>query len=314
MKKSVLSFVGAVTLLVCVGCAAQTAPSTPDSDLNRRIERQIRAQYELPAKVDVTVGPKTPSSDFPNYDKLTVTMSAGQQKKSYDFLVSKDSKTLLRVTKMDLSEDPYAAIMKKIDIAGRPVRGNKDAKVTIVNFDDYQCPYCAMMHGVLTHDILKTYGDEIKIVYKDFPLTEIHPWAKHAAIDANCLAAENPTAYWNFVDEVHEHAKDMSHGLTFDQQKDKLDLMTIEQGQKSGLKMDQLQACVKAQDDQAVKASQNEAELLGIDSTPTIFINGQKISGALPAADIQAVINRALLDAGEKVPPAASQKPASPGM
>lgn len=324
MKKSVLSLFGALTLLVCLGCAAQStssaAPATSpnsSSDLDRRIERQIRAQYELPAQVNIEVSPRTPSPDFPNFDKLSVTMSSGAQKKSYDFLVSKDGKSLLRVTKMDLSQDPYEAIMKKIDIAGRPVRGNKDAKVTIVNFDDYQCPYCAMMHGVLTQDILKTYGNEIKIVYKDFPLTEIHPWAKHAAIDANCLAAENQSAYWNFVDDVHEHSKEMSHGFTPEQQKDKLDMMTIEQGQKSGVDMGKLQACVKAQNDQAVMASHNEAELLGIDATPTMFINGQKVSGALPADDIKAIINRALLDAGEKVPPAAataSQKPNTPGM
>lgn len=314
MKKSVLSLLGAFTLLVCLGCAAQSTSPSSSNDLDRRIERQIRAQYELPAQVNIEVSPRTPSPDFPNFDKLTVTMSSGEQKKTYDFLVSKDGKSLLRVTKMDLSQDPYEAIMKKIDIAGRPVRGNKDAKVTIVNFDDYQCPYCAMMHGVLTHDILQTYGNEIKIVYKDFPLTEIHPWAKHAAIDANCLAAENPAAYWNFVDTVHASSKDLSHGLTSDQQKDKLDMMAIDQGQKSGVDINKLQACVKAQNDQAVMASHNEAELLGIDATPTMFINGQKVSGALPAADIKAIINRALLDAGEKVPPAASQKPATPGM
>ena len=320
MKKFPSSVLGGLILLVCLGCSAQTTPATPgasasqNNDLDRRIERHIRAQYELPAKVNLVIGPRTPAADFPNYDKLTVTMSAGNQKKTYDFLVSKDGKSLLRITRMDLTKDPYQAVIDKIDIAGRPVRGNKVAKVTIVNFDDYQCPYCAMMHGVLTHDILKTYGDRVKIVYKDFPLTEIHPWAKHAAIDANCLAAENPTAYWDFVDNVHDHAKDMSHGLTFDQQKDKLDLMAIEQGQKSGLKMDPLQACVKAQNDQAITASEQEGELLGVDSTPTMFINGQKVSGALPAADIEAIINRALLDAGEKVPPAASQNPASPGM
>jgi len=315
MKKCLPLFIRrfcGLILLVCLGCAAQS--STPTNDLDRRIERQIRAQYELPAKVDLKLGPKVQSPDFPNYETFTVTMSAGDQKKTYDFLISKDGKTLVRMTKMDLTKDPYDDVMKKIDLTGRPIRGNKDAKVTIVNFDDYECPYCAMMHAVLTNDILRTYGDKVKIVYKDFPLNEIHPWAQHAAIDANCLAAQNPSAYWNFVDEVHAHSKEMSHGLTFDQQKDKLDLLTIEQGQKSTVNMDTLQACVKAQNPAAVKASKDEGELLGIDATPTMFINGQKISGALPPDDIKAVINRALLDAGETVPPAAAQKSSNGGM
>jgi len=301
-----------LTLLVCLGCAAQS--STPNAELDRRIEREIRAQYDLPAKVNVNLGPHTAAPEFPNFDSMVVTLSLDQKKVSYNFLVSKDGKTLIRITRMDLSKDPFDEVMKKIDIQGRPVRGNKDAKVTIVNFDDFECPFCARMHGELTQDILRSYGDKIKVVYKDYPLTTIHPWAKHAAIDANCLASQNPNAYWSFADEIHAHAGDMSHGMTFDQQKDKLDLITIEQGQKAGLNIDTLQACVKAQKDDVVRASMNEAELLGIDSTPTMFINGQKISGAVPPEDLKAAINRALLDAGETVPPSAAQKPSGGGM
>ena len=66
--------------------------------------------------------------------------------------------------------------MKKIDLAGRPVRGNPDAKVTIVNYDDFECPFCSRMHSTLMSEILPQYGDKIKIVYKDYPLS-MHPWA-----------------------------------------------------------------------------------------------------------------------------------------
>lgn len=313
MKKSVsyvFRRICGLAVLICLGCAAQSG--TPD--LDRRIERQIRAQYDLPAKVNVTMGAKTPSPDFPGYEALPVTISMGEQKKEYNFLVSKDGKSLIRVTKMDLTKDPYADVMSKINIAGRPVRGNKDAKVTIVNFDDFQCPYCAMMHSELTQEILKTYGDKVKVVYKDFPLVEIHPWAKHAAVDASCLATQNGSAYWNFADEVHGHAREWSKGMTLDQQKDKLDLIAIEQGQKAGVNMDALQACLKAQKDDVVKASMNEAELLGLDSTPTMFINGQKVSGVINSDDLKAIINRALSDAGESTPPAAAPKTSGGGM
>ncbi|HUN89886.1 MAG TPA: thioredoxin domain-containing protein [Terriglobales bacterium] len=313
MVKSVFNLsrrICSLALLVCLGCAAQSG--TPD--LDHRIERQIRAQYDLPPKVSVVLGPKTPAADFPGYEEVPVTISLGDRKNEYHFLLSKDGKSLIRVTKMDLTKDPYADVENKIDIVGRPVRGNKDAKVTIVNFDDFQCPYCAMMHSELTQDILKTYGDKVKIVYKDFPLEEIHPWAKHAAINASCLAAQSSQAYWNFADEVHGHAREWSKGMTLEQQKDRLDLITIEQGQKAGVNMDTLQACVKAQKDDAVKASMSEAELLGLDSTPTMFVNGQKVSGVVPAEDLKAVINRALSDAGENVPPGAAQKSSGGGM
>lgn len=294
-----------LTLLVCLGCAAQSS----NPDLDRRIERQIRAQYDLPPKVNLQLGPKTPSPDFPGYDAMAVTISLGEQKMNYNFLISKDGKTLIRMTKMDLTKDPYSDALSKIHVEGRPMRGNKDAKVTIVNYDDFQCPFCAMMHTTLTDEILKTYGDKVKLVYKDYPLTEIHPWAKHAAVDANCLASQNASAYWNFADEVHARAKELSRGMTLDQQKQKLDQITMEQGQKAGVNVPELQACVKAQKDDLVRASMDEAQLLGVEATPTMFINGQKVSGAIPADELKAMINRALVDAGDTVPAQPATKP-----
>src|SRR5207248_11577787 len=128
----------------------------------------------------------------------------------HEFLLSKDNKALVRFTKMDLTSDPYSELMKKIDTSGRPVRGNKDAKVTIVNYDDFECPFCSRMHQTLFPDVFKAYSDRVKIVYKDFPLAEIHPWATHAAVDANCLAAQNNDAYWDFADYVHGNQKAIS--------------------------------------------------------------------------------------------------------
>src|SRR5512141_1433644 len=191
LSNNVFWRVCSLALLVSVGCAAQS--SAPEVD--RRMERQIRSYFNVPTQVSISVGPHRPS-DFPNYDAVTVTFSVADKKQEQEFLISKDSKSLIRMTKIDMSKDPYAEVMNKIDLAGRPVRGNKDAKVTIVNYDDFQCPFCARMHETLTNDILKTYGDKVRVVYKDYPLTEIHPWAKRAAIDANCLAAQNQGAYW----------------------------------------------------------------------------------------------------------------------
>ena len=59
------------------------------------------------------------------------------------------------------------------------------------------------MHQTLFPQILNEYGDRVTFVYKDYPLTEIHPWAVHAAVDASCLAAQNNDAYWDFADYIH---------------------------------------------------------------------------------------------------------------
>ena len=141
---------------------------------------------------------------------LPSTWTATRKKADYDFLLSKDGKTLLRMTKLDLTKDPYAENVKKISVGDRPVRGNKDAKVVVVNYDDFQCPFCSRMHQTLFPEILKEYGDRVQFVYKDYPLAEIHPWAMHAAVDANCLAAQNGDAYWDLADYLHANQREIS--------------------------------------------------------------------------------------------------------
>ena len=129
-------------LVVCLGCTAQSV----SPDLAQKIERQVRAYYKVPAELKVLVGPASPSSDFPNYDSIVVTIDNGERKQDLNFLVSKDHSSLIRMNKFDLSKDPYADTMSKIDTTGRPTRGAKASKVVVVNFDDFQCPFCARMH------------------------------------------------------------------------------------------------------------------------------------------------------------------------
>jgi len=303
-RRSILALV-----LLCLGCSAQS--NSPD--VARRVERQIRSYYSVPPTVKVTVGSPKPS-EFPGYDTLPVTFTQGDQVQNHDFLISKDGKTLVRFNKMDISADPFAATMKKIDVAGRPIRGNKDAKVTIVNYDDFECPYCSKLHQTLFPELLKEYGDRVRIIYKDYPLVEIHPWAVHAAVDANCLVAQNNDAYWDFADYVHAHQHEISA-----QQKDakgggfaELDKITLNQGQAHNLDLTKLQSCVKAQDNSAVKASMKEAGDLGVQATPTFFVNGEKFDGALPPEDMRALLDRALTDAGVQAKNPAAAPPAKP--
>src|SRR5207244_1629427 len=211
----------------------------------QRIERKVRAFYNLPTQVKVSVG-ALKASEFPNYDSVTITLdNGGREEKEVEFLLSKDGKTLVRWTKLDLSKDPYAETMSKIDTSGRPVRGNKDAKVVAVNYDDFQCPYCSHMHSTLFPELLKEYGDRVAFVYKDFPLSEIHPWATHAAVDANCLAAQNNDAYWEFADYIHANQKDVNAEKDHEKQFGIIDNLTLLQGQKHNLDTSKLQACVK---------------------------------------------------------------------
>jgi protein-disulfide isomerase len=284
------------------------------AELNQRIERQVRSHYTVPAQVKILVGAPQPS-EFPNYDALTITFDGGDKKQTFDFLLSKDTKTLIRITKLDLTKDPYAEVMKKIDIKGRPVRGNKEAKVIVVNYDDFECPYCSRAHQTLFPELLKEYGDRIAFIYKDYPLAEIHPWAVHASVDANCLASQNGDAYWEFADYIHANQSVVNAAKGRDAQFAALDRITTEQGQKHNLDSLRLQSCIKAQNEDQVKASIKEGDEAGVSATPTMFINGREVDGALPLSEFRSMFDSALSQAGVPAPshPASSGSPGTIG-
>ena len=302
---------GLLALSLAVGCKAQTAASgAQDAVLNRRIEVMVRSQFSIPPEVSVDLGKRT-SSQISGYDTLPITLSHGSTKKVIDFLISTDNTKLARLETFDLAKDPVF----NIDIAGRPIRGNPDAKVTVINFDDLECPFCARMHSSLFPSTLDRYKDKVRFVYKDDPLTELHPWAMHAAVDANCLAAQSPQVYWNFVDYVHAHGQEVNgEDRNVTKSFAALDRIARDEGALAKLDTARLNACLAKQDETQVRASAKEAEALGVDGTPALFIDGERINGALPAEQVWLVIDRALrADGIEPPPPATPEPPAGKG-
>jgi protein-disulfide isomerase len=295
-------------LVVCLGCVAQSA----SPDLTRKIERQVRSYYKMPAEISVTVGAPSPSTDFPNYDSVVVTVDSGAKKQDLTFLVSKDRSSMMRMTKFDLTKDPLAETMSKIDVNGRPTRGAKASKVVLVNFDDFECPFCSRMHQTLFPEILKEYGDRVTFIYKDYPMLELHPWAMHAAVDANCLAVQSSDAYWDFADYIHANQHEVNSEKTAGARLEAVDRLTLLQGQKHNLDTAKLQSCIKAQDESAVRASLKEGDAVGVDATPEAFINGEKIDGAVPISQIRAALDRALKDANLPVPEHVAAAAAAP--
>jgi len=274
--------------------AEKAEPLSPE--VVHRIQTEIRTHYNVPQQITISVAPPT-SGSVPGYDDLAVTLLGGSHPSTHEFLISKDRKTLAHMEKYDVSQD----LMSKIDVKGRAVRGNPSAKVTIVNFDDFQCPFCSRMHSNLFANVFKDYADKIKVVYKDYPLIEIHPWAMHAAIDGNCLAEQNNEAYWDFADYVHANQK-LVAGASRTDAYSNLDSAAKNQAQKHQLDEGKLQACVQKQDESAIRASMAEGDKLGVDSTPTLFINGERFTGAVPEQELRAVLNRALTDSGQQAP------------
>jgi protein-disulfide isomerase len=281
---------GLLVLGMAAGCKAQPSPQANDLTLNRHIEVLVRSQFNLPQEINVSIGARKPSQ-VAGYETLPITLSHGDKKSVVTFSLEKDA-------------------VFSIDIAGRPMRGNPAAKVTVINFDDLECPYCARMHQTLFPDTLNRYKDKVRFVYKDDPLAEMHPWAMHASINANCLAAQSGEAYWAFVDYVHSNGQEIN-GENREPAKsfDALNRIARQQGTLHKLDATALDACLTKQDETAVRASMKLAQDLRIEGTPALFIDGERIDGALPEAQVWMVIDRALRAQG--IEPPATPAPAA---
>jgi thiol-disulfide isomerase/thioredoxin len=223
--------------LAALGCHAQTARPAPavaqpvqvgvklSPELSRRVEVMIRSKSQITPDYIITFGIPA-KSEVPGYDQVEATFAReSSPNRSATFLLSTDGKTLAQFNKLDLSKDPRDIVSG----AGRPARGGpENAPVLIVGFDDLECPFCARMNAELFPAVLDRYKNQVRIVYRDFPLDQ-HLWAMHAAIDANCLAAGSPTAYWNFVDYVHAHAADLPYEeKSIPKSEETLDKLTID--------------------------------------------------------------------------------------
>jgi protein-disulfide isomerase len=290
-------------MLAALGCHAQSPAQGPGKlspELTRRVEVLIRARTKVPPNYDIQIGPRT-KSDVPGFDEIVVIFTAeGQASKPITFLLSNDGKTLAQFSKYDISQDPK----ELVSAANRPARGGPaGAPVVIVGFDDLECPYCAKMHAALFPALTARYKDQVRIVYRDFPLDQ-HPWAMRAAINANCLGAQSPTGYWNLVDYIHAHAGELGgEAKSLAKANDTLDRLTREEGKRQNVNAASLDACIAKQDDTAIKASIKTAEDLGVDSTPALFINGEKLEGAVPLEYVYKMIDNALTASGQTPPP-----------
>jgi protein-disulfide isomerase len=287
---------GLLALSLAAGCKAQTTPPPADLTFNHEIAVIVRAQLGVPQEYTVTPGARKPSQ-IPGYDTLPITLTNGTRTQVVDYLISTDGKTLARLNSYNMDTYPL------FNVAGRPIRGNPAAPVTVITYDDLQCPYCTMMHQTLFPATLDRYKDKVRFIYKDNPLTELHPWAMHAAVDANCLAAQSGDVYWAYVDYVHGHGQEVN-GENRDKAASFATLDRIARQEATLAKLDSasLDACIAKQDETQVRATAKEAESLEVEGAPVLFVDGARVGGAMPQPQFWQVIDRALRADGVEPP------------
>ena len=259
--------------------AATAAPpvSPEDAALLTSTEAFVRKLFAWGPEIKVTLGPLTQSTAADFY-VVPVEVTLNDNKEKGQVFVSKDGKTLLRGDIYDMHANPFADNAAKIKLDGFPSKGPADAKVTVVEYADFECPHCRELYESLQG--IEAKYPQVRFIYKNFPLTTIHPWAQTAAIGAHCAYEQSPDAFW----KIHNAVFDDQEAISPENVWDKL----VSFASEAGLNGDTFKACLSSPDAQkAVDAEHAEGLALGVDSTPTAFINGRPLAGGDPQLLVQ---------------------------
>ncbi|MGH9451073.1 MAG: thioredoxin domain-containing protein [Terriglobia bacterium] len=281
-------------LVTAISLQAQSQPATQPPDLATRakIERYLRERFSVGPVDTITVGPLDPSI-YPGFLKTTVTVVAGKNKSAEEFYVTKDGAYLVQGNVFGLNGNPEQQVERLINTEEQPSEGPANAPVTIVEYADLECPMCAEMQQFLEKQVVPKYGPKVRIVFKEYPLFSIHPWAVEAAVANQCAFRINPAAYVPYRSLIFENQTTIKKETARQQ--------LLDFGAQAGIDRTKLTACYDGKDTlQAVREDFIEGQKLGVNSTPTFFINGKMESGALPAADFFKVIDEALAQAAAK--------------
>ncbi|USN53296.1 MAG: DsbA family protein [Candidatus Nomurabacteria bacterium] len=159
-----------------------------------------------------------------------------------------------------------------------PSLGPADAAVTIVEFGDYQCPYCKEVFPTV-RQLMNTYSGQIRFVFRDYPVTEAHPLALFAAEAGQCAWEQGSNQYWSLHDRMFIGQDEMTQENI------------LAWARLAGVKEDEFTSCITSgKYENEILDDFSDGLDLGVRGTPTFFVNGRKIEGALPFATFQQLI------------------------
>jgi protein-disulfide isomerase len=257
-------------------------------------ESTIRYYDLLAPGVGVTIADPRPSKALPGFSEIGVSLAFSGNTKDETFYLSADGQTVIpgapsSVPAFSLKGNPFQINLDKLFIANQPSFGPASAPVTIVEFGDFECPSCRAEAPILRQLLPNFQPGKVRVVFKDYPLESIHPWARAAADAARCVYRQNPQAFWKLYDWFYDTQDEIMPGNLNDK--------VLAWAGKNGVDSLQLGRCIanKAADSDVAK-NIAEGHALNVTGTPSLFINGRKINGvefSVLQQIIQAELDRA---------------------
>jgi len=273
--KVAFSFAALVSAhLAVVGAEAQQAAapaaSAAPSPIQKTVEAYLRNLYAFGADTVLKVSaPKDIGVD--GLLEVDVEVKVEDNQQTGKVYVTKDGKYMFRGELSDLSKDPLAEARATIQTKDAPSIGDPNAPVTLVEFSDFECPVCRALHDEL-RSLLPKYP-QVRVVFKDYPLDSIHPWARTAALAGRCTYQQDPKAFWKMYDLIYDNQEIISAESAW--------TTMVDYAGRAGVNPDTFKECMASPEaGAAVEASRRNGMLLEVGSTPTIFVNGRRLVGA----------------------------------
>jgi protein-disulfide isomerase len=275
-----------------IGLAALIAPlaaNAQEADA-KRLADYYRRKSNLPPEVNITVG-AVQDAKIPGAKSATLELQRGGQTQKVNVLMSPDGRYVVFGDVEDVTADPFAEVMKKINLKDTPSKGPENAKVVIVEYSDFQCPYCARAHDTLSQ-VEKEYGGKVRLLHKQFPLA-FHKWAEAGSVGALCVYQQDKEAFWKVYDYLYAN----QGTVTPENVKEKV----LEGAKDSKINKEKFNECYDSKKTlDKVKADMAEGQQVGVSGTPAFLINGRKISGAQPLQNFKAIIDDELSRSDKK--------------
>jgi protein-disulfide isomerase len=227
--------------------------------------------YAFGPEVRMVVGPPKPTP-VEGLLETNVDLTIDGNKQTVKFYVSKDGKFLFQGELSDMTKDPLAQNRAQIQMNDAPSLGDPKAPVTVVEYSDFECPVCRNLHDAL-RGLLPNYAGKVRVVFKDYPIEQLHPWARTAAIAGRCAYQQDPKAFWKMYDFIYDNQEVISAANAWTKMMD--------YAGQSGVDADAFKTCMASPEaGAAVNASRANGQQLDVNSTPTVFVNGRRIVGA----------------------------------
>jgi len=273
------------TLAVLIAAVSLAGAAPAKSALDKpTLEAYLRHVELFRGEVTFKIDDPKPSKYLPGFSEVLVHLIYNGVEKDELYYISADGQVIIKGDVYDLGKRPFQGNLDKLTLADQPSFGLADAPVTIVEFGDFQCPDCRMEAPILRHNLTEAFGGKVRVVFKNFPLESVHPWARAAAIVGRCVYQQNQPAFWKFYDWIYENQEQISG--------DNLNAKTLAWAAGNGVDAAQLGRCIDTKaTEPEVDRSIAEGRALGVQGTPTLFINGRKIGG-LMWPDLQMVVNK----------------------